>query len=69
MKLQGYLYRILLSPFLFMVYLISGIINAFVSWYLFVKIGGEFYVYKDKKEKESIGDIFNLLQQQYKLEK
>ena len=50
MKLYGIMFRILISPFIFLMILTTSIFHSFLVWYLFIKFGGEFYTYKSKEE-------------------
>lgn len=43
--------------------LTTSIFNSFLAWYLFIKFGGEFYTYKSKEEKKSIGDVYDFLKE------
>ena len=63
MKLYGIMFRILISPFIFLMILTTSIFNSFLAWYLFIKFGGEFYTYKSKEEKKSIGDVYDFLKE------
>ena len=43
--------------------LTTSIFHSFLAWYLFIKFGGEFYTYKSKEEKKSIGDVYDFLKE------
>lgn len=66
MKHVGILPRLIISPIIFLLMLISVVTSAFYSWFLFIRFGGEWITYKSEKEKTGIRDIFILLQNQYK---
>ena len=63
MKLYGIVFRILISPFIFLMILTTSIFHSLLSWYLFIKFGGEFYTYKSEEEKKSIGDVYDFLKE------
>ena len=63
MKLYGIVFRILISPFIFLMILTTSIFHSFLDWYLFIKFGGEFYTYKNEEEKKSIGDVYDFLKE------
>jgi hypothetical protein len=59
-----YIIRILVLPFLACITSIGLIIWLFKYLYHFLLNGGEFIVYLDKNEPETIGKIYTLLKKQ-----
>lgn len=66
MKTKGILSRIIVSPFVFLLMLITAIIHAFIAAWLFIKYGGEWKTYKSDEEKKSIADIYDKLDNIFK---
>ena len=69
MKQYGIIYRLIASPFVFLLTLITALIQVFITTSYFIRFGGEWQTYKSQKEKQSIADIFQLLQDQHKTQK
>ena len=59
-----YFWRILASPFIFVVILIAAIRKTVITSIRFVKYGGEITMYP--KEPKTITDVFNYIADKYK---
>jgi len=66
MKNKNILLRLLVSPFILGMMIITYFYGAIKRWLYFLKYGGEFINFdKDKDENITIQKIYELLKQQY----